>query len=174
MKKKKQKLIIPFVGLKEGMHDFEFEIDSTFFEQFDFSIIESANFHVAVKLEKKINMLNLHFDLEGVLHMSCDRCNDAVEVAAEGEQDLIVKFGEETFDETDEIKIISSSEHELDITAEVYEYIHLLMPNRIVHDSLSECNQEVISKLQELNKTIENKEADPRWAALSKLKGNNE
>ena len=53
MKKEKQKLVIPFIGLTEGLHQFEFEIDSTFFEQFDYSIIEEGDFKIKVDFEKK-------------------------------------------------------------------------------------------------------------------------
>ena len=174
MKKKKQELVIPFVGLKEGVHHFEFDIDSTFFEQFDFSIIKKGEFKVEVIFEKRTNMFNLAFDMVGSLFLNCDRCNDEMEIPVKGKEELIVKFGSESYDQTDEIKIISSSEHELNITADIYEFIHLLYPSRVVHQSSKECNAEVIEKLKELNKEKENKAVDPRWSALSKLKDNND
>lgn len=171
-KKEKVELIIPFVGLKEGMHQYEFEIDSTFFDQFDYSIIKDADFQVKVDFEKKSTLFNLHFDLKGTMQLECDRCNDPISYQSEGEEDLIVKFGEEKFNETDEIKIISSSDYELDLTKEVYEYIHLLLPNKIVHEALSDCNQEVIKKLNEINQREESSNIDPRWSSLEKLKDN--
>lgn len=173
-KKKKQKLVIPFVGLKEGIHQFEFEIDSSFFEQFDFSIIENATFNIAVDLEKKPTLLNVHFEFDGTLVLHCDRCNDELDFQTNGEEDLIVKFGDSSMTDVDDIKVISPSEHELDITGEVYEYIHLLLPNKIVHENIEDCNQKVIKKLKEINNKKESKEVDPRWAALSKLKDKND
>jgi uncharacterized metal-binding protein YceD (DUF177 family) len=174
MVKEKRNLIIPFVGLKEGMHHFDFEVDSTFFEQFEFSIIQKANFKIKVDFEKKKNLFNLHLKLKGTINSFCDRCNDPVEIKTKGEEDLIVKFGEDKFDETDEIKIISSSDFELDLSQEVYQFIHLLLPNKVQHKKLKDCNQEVVEKLVELSSRKEKEEADPRWAALKKLKDKND
>lgn len=170
MQKKNKQLIIPFVGLKEGKHQFEFEIDSTFFEQFEFSIIKKADFKLVVDFEKKPTLLNLVFKLNGLIYSNCDRCNDELAFQASGTEELIVKFGDESFDETDEIKVISPASYELDLTKEAYEYIHLLLPTKLVHEKKSDCNQKVIEKLNELNSKIENTEIDPRWSALSKLK----
>lgn len=174
MKKKKQQLIIPFIGLKEGVHQFEFEVDSAFFEQFDFSIIQAATFKVVVEFEKKVNMFNLTFDLKGTIVTNCDRCLDELSVDREGKEELIVKFGEESFNETDEIRVIAHSEHELDLTNDIYQYIHLLMPNKVEHESIEECNQEMVEKLVELTTKKDKEETDPRWSALAKLKDKSE
>ena len=68
MKKEKQQLIIPFIGLKEGIHQFEFEIDSTFFEQFDYSIIKDADFVIThpkgYELDKEIIFKSIYDDEE--------------------------------------------------------------------------------------------------------------
>ena len=170
MKKKNKQLIIPFAGMKEGKHQLEFEIDSTFFEQFEFSIIKKADFKVFIDFEKKPNLLNLVFKLDGSIYSKCDRCNDELAFRANGREELIVKFGDKSFYETDEIKVISPSEYELDLTKEVYEYIHLLLPTKLVHEKKSDCNQKVIEKLNQLNTKTENTETDPRWSVLSKLK----
>ena len=169
-KKKQQRLVIPFVGLKEGIHLYEFEIDSAFFEQFEFSIIQKASFTVKVTFEKKPNLFKLSFKLKGEIFSNCDRCNEELSIKAKGDEKLIVKFGDDLYEETEEIKIIPSSEYELDLTKEVYEYIHLLLPSKIVHKKLTDCNQEVISRLNQLNKKEESEVTDPRWSILSKLK----
>lgn len=175
MIQKKQQLIIPFSGLKEGLHQFNFDVDSAFFEQFENSIIEHAEMHIDVDFLKKRNMLQLNFSIRGVIHSHCDRCTDPIDIDVSGEEELIVKFGEEDFEQTDEIKIISPAAYELDISKEVYEYIHLLLPTKIVHTKESDCNQEVVAKLKELsNKKEDTEDTDPRWAALLNLKDNSE
>ncbi len=169
-KKKKQQLVIPFAGLKEGIHLFEFEIDSAFFEQFDYSIIQKASFIVNVTFEKKPNLFKLALKIKGEVFSNCDRCNDELSIKAKSNEKLIVKFGDDPYEETEEIKIIPNSEYELDLTKEVYEYIHLLLPSKIVHKKLINCNQEVIDRLNQLNKREDSDDIDPRWSALSKLK----
>ena len=174
MKKKKQKLVIPFLGLKEGIHKFEFEIDSTFFEQFDYSIIEEGNFIIKVKFEKKKNLFNVDFKIKGKITSSCDRCLEPLTFKVKGEESLIVKFGETTFNETDEIKVISPAEYELDLTNDIYQYVHLLMPTKVKHEKKKDCNPEIIEQLEKLTTKQESKKVDPRWAALSKLKDKSE
>ncbi len=174
MKKEKQKLIIPFIGLKPGLHRFEFEIDSTFFEQFDYSIIKEGDFKIKVDFEKKKNLFNLNFKIKGKITASCDRCVEPLSLKVKGEESLIVKFGETTFDETDEIKVISPAEYELDLTNDIYQYAHLLMPTKVTHEKKKDCNPEIIEQLYKLTTKQESKKVDPRWAALSKLKDKSE
>ena len=58
---KRKEFIIPFVGLKLGKHQFEYQINNSFFEIFDFSEFEKSNIKVNVVLEKKANLLELDF-----------------------------------------------------------------------------------------------------------------
>lgn len=173
MKQEKHHLIIPFNGLKEGMHQFSFDIDATFFEQFENSIIENANVHIDIDFLKKENMLQVDFNFSGIANGICDRCTDPIDIPINGEEELIVKFGDEEFKETDEVKIISEGEYELDISKEVYDFVHLLLPNKIAHENEDNCNQKVIAKLEELSINKESENTDPRWAALLNLKDKN-
>jgi uncharacterized protein len=56
---------IPFRGLKEGRHDFEFVADNSFFEQFDSPEIEKGIVRIHVELVKHSQFLELHFSLTG-------------------------------------------------------------------------------------------------------------
>ena len=44
---------IPFVGLKQGNHAFEYEIDNTFFEAFDFDEFHNSQVKVHLDFLKK-------------------------------------------------------------------------------------------------------------------------
>ena len=84
---------------------------------------------------------------------------------------MIVKFGEKTYEETDEILIIPETDHQIDLSHYVYEYINLLLPVKRIHqedkNGNSTCNPEVIKKLKDL----ENQNStDLRWNELKKLK----
>lgn len=165
-----QSLIIPFVGLKEGLHQYSFELDASFFSQFEFSIIKDGLFQVKLDFLKKSNLFELKFDINGEIYTSCDRCLLSLVLPASSEEELIVKFGETQFQETDEILVIPHGEYELDLNEILYEFINLLMPIKVKHSKIEDCDQEVIKKLKKLSKKDENQEVDPRWAALSKFK----
>ncbi len=58
---KRKEFIIPFVGLKLGKHQFEYQINNSFFEIFDFSEFEKSNIKVNVVLEKKSEFIRIRF-----------------------------------------------------------------------------------------------------------------
>ena len=52
-------LLVKFSGLKEGFHNFNFDIGNKFFESFDYDDFIDVEIVAKLKLEKKQNMLNL-------------------------------------------------------------------------------------------------------------------
>ncbi len=165
-----KEFIIPFFGLKTGKHVFSFEINRSFFEAFENSLLEDASLKVKLELEKMSNMLILEFKSSGTIKVPCDRCGEELDLRHSPSDRIIVKFGDESFEQTDEILVLSHDSHEIDVSQEIYEMIVLNIPNKRVHKSIKDCDQEVIKKLEELNKAKPERPANPRWDALNKLK----
>lgn len=139
--------MIPFVGLKVGYHDFDFEITDSFFDEIEYSIIHSGSVHVHVSLEKKETMLIAIFTINGKVKTNCDRCNDPIEVPVEGNYQLIFKFGlEPEFDEN--LVVLHPDAYEIDMKEHIYEFITVSLPIRLVHPK-GECNEEMIALLNE-------------------------
>ncbi len=157
---------IPFLGLKLGKHQFQFTLKDEFFDSFEFSEIERAGINVDLELEKQSTMMILDFKISGFVIMPCDRCGDDVNQPVEAIQKLVVKYGEETIDNEDELLMLGPSEYEIDLYHYLYEYAHLALPIRHVHNQLSECNQQVIS---ELEKYRIDTTANTQWAELKNL-----
>ena len=168
---------IPFKGLKVGKHDFDFDTDDSFFADFESSEISKGKVHAHVLLDKKTTMLELQFELKGVVTITCDRCLEEFEMPIEYETSMYVKFGEETEEQTDEILVLSQNEFELDVSQYIYEYIHLSLPHRKVHPTnargKSTCNKEMLKKLDEYLVRGNDGETDPRWNELKNLMNNN-
>ena len=169
-----EEFIIPFFGLKEGTHEFNFSIDRTFFEAFENSLLDDAEIEIKLKLEKKSSMLILDFKAKGKTKVPCDRCGDDFNLTIKSKERIFVKFGDESFEQTDDIIIVGQGIHEIDISHPVYEMLALGLPNKRVHKKLVDCNQVVIERLKEFKSVeheIEEEEnTDPRWDALKKLK----
>lgn len=167
-----KQFVIPFSGLKAGNFNFAFEIDDRFFEHFEYSEIQHGRVHVEVVLERQQRMMIFNFLFTGHVIIPCDRCGDIYSQPLDGEEKLIVKFGADHHEETDDVLIIKEDEHELDLSQFIYEYIHLLLPLRKVHSTdengKSLCNEEVIGRIFQM----EDHPMDPRWEALRKLKDN--
>ena len=77
--KRKSDYTIPFAGLKIGSHLFDFEIDDSFFEELDYSLIQKGAIHVSINLEKKESMLILLFNLKGIVEAECNLCTDPID-----------------------------------------------------------------------------------------------
>lgn len=164
-----KEFVIPFVGLKEGVHDYEFEIGKSFFESFEYSEIEQGSVHAEVSMEKKERMLIFNFRLSGEVQLPCDRCLSPLEMPIEGADRLIVKFGSEYEEESEEILIIPETDSMIDISSFIYEYIMLKLPIQRVHpESENRCDQTVVEMLDQQVQV----ETDPRWDALKDLKNN--
>ena len=70
----KKQYIVKFAGLPVGTHQFEFNINGTFFEQFEDSEITEADLEVVIVLTKQNNLMKMQFDINGTVNLSCDRC----------------------------------------------------------------------------------------------------
>lgn len=192
-----KQFIIPFVGLKQGKHEFTFDITDAFFETFEYSIIQKGDVHIDFTLDKKDTMMVGEFQLRGRVKKPCDRCNDSIEIPIEGEFKLVYKFATE--DEEDEtLVVIFPEEFEINVKNSLLEFMNVLLPSRSVHKE-GECNQEMLDYLDEYivnpldeddfdgdeyddeadaeHQDIEEDDdqpndgpVDPRWAALKKLK----
>ena len=162
-----KEFMIPFVGLEEGVHDYSYDIDEKFFESFDYSEIEQGKVHADVNMEKKDRMLIFDFIIKGYVIVPCDRCLDDLEFPVEKTTRLIVKFGHEFMEETEEIFVIPETESHIDISGFIYEYIMLALPLKRAHPEDEEsCNQLIIEKIEQHVSPTE----DPRWEALKKLR----
>ena len=62
---KNREYYIPFSGLKEGKHQFEFAIDNTFFNAYDFNDFNTAELNIHVTLKKLSTMMELAFEASG-------------------------------------------------------------------------------------------------------------
>jgi uncharacterized metal-binding protein YceD (DUF177 family) len=177
--------IIPFVGLKLGEHDFEFDITDTFFDNYEYSIIRKGNVKVELTLDKKETMLIGNYTIHGVVQSECDRCTDPIDIEIEGEYQLIYKFDTEPSDD-ESLIIVYPEEFELNIADNILELITVSLPLRSIHEE-GECNEEMIEQMKEYilveevfededDESSENSDEDddddidPRWSALKGLK----
>ena len=89
---------IKFEGLKQGTHFFEFDVDNKFFEKFDCFEFAKSALNVELEFKKQSTMMVLTFIFSGTVTVPCDRCLDDVDVDVDGEEKLVVKFGNEKYD----------------------------------------------------------------------------
>lgn len=169
---------IVYQGLSEGLHEFDFEIEDAFFEQLEYSEIKKGNLKTKVFLNKKSTFLELDFQINGYVVLTCDRCLDEYNQPIDYDGKLFVKFSENEDELAEDVICLSPSEHELDISHYIYESINLSIPLKRVHPDNEfgdvACNPEMLEKLNKY-KTDEpaDENIDPRWEDLRNLMANN-
>lgn len=169
---------IPFTGLKIGKHQFEFDIDNSFFEAFDYALIKKGDLKATVELDKQETMLILQIHIVGTVKLDCDKCLAEFNSPLDITERQIVKFAEDELESDDlEIIILNKKESTIDLAGVLYEFISVSVPFIKICEENGDgelCDQEMIARLENLAPGTEQQEEttnnDPRWAALKKLK----
>ena len=167
---------IPFVGLKQGLHQFEYRIDNTFFTHFEYDEFNASTVKVDLEFNKKTTMLELLFKATGTINVNCDLTNEPFDLPIENEILHVVKFGSEYNDENVELLIIPHGEYEVNVQQYIYELIVLAIPAKKVHPGVENgtLKSDILEKLEELSPkekttTNNNEDTDPRWDKLKNL-----
>jgi len=170
-----KELKLPFIGLKDGVHDFNFGIDDSFFNNFPKSLLKGGDLNIVLRFDKKPNFYILDFTIQGTVKCECDRCLQEVNLEVLDEFRIFVKFDDELAgqdSEEEKVMYISWNETHLDLSQLIYEFIHLSTPlQKFCEDDVSgtrTCKKEVLDILNKTKKDNDN--VDPRWAALKNLK----
>lgn len=172
MKGSNSEFDVPFEGLKLGKHQFELEMDETFFKDITDSFIEKGSVKVTFVLDKRETMMVGDFELNGEVIAPCDRCTELIEVPVQTSAQIVFKFGEEP-SEDENLVVIQSHEFKLQLAPICYELLVVSLPARITHPE-GACDEEMLDLLDQYSgyeQEVEDvdEEVDPRWEALKKL-----
>jgi uncharacterized metal-binding protein YceD (DUF177 family) len=161
---------IPFVGLKEGKHLFQYKVDNTFFELYDYNEFEKSSINVTLEFVKKSTLFELEFTASGSVNVPCDVTNEYFDLEITATLPLVVKFGQEYNNDNEEILILPHEVYQFSVAQFIYEMIVLGIPNKRVHPKVLDGTMET-EALEQLEikkeKTVET--TDPRWDKLKNL-----
>lgn len=169
---------IAFVGLKAGIHEFEYEINERFFVEYQEQDFRNCTAHVKLTLDKKNGFMLLKFEVGGKLEVTCDRCGNDLPLELWDEFNIVVKMVEdpEQMNEQEEdpdVYYISKGESHLRVADWIYEFINLSIPMQrmCTEDEIGgpQCNKEVLTMLKKLDARDQPKE-NPIWKGLEKFK----
>lgn len=135
-------------ALSEGAHKFEYKLDNQFFKLINDgdSDLNKGLVNVDIDLKRKSSMFELNFMLKGEVFVPCDRCLDDMPIDIDSTNRLIVKFGKEYAEESEEIVIIPEDDGEINVAWFLFEFIALSVPMKHVHPP-GKCNKIMTSKL---------------------------
>lgn len=171
---------IAFVGLKPGVHEFEYELDDQFFIDRGAKDFANASANVKLFLEKHQGFLMMRFEVGGKASVTCDRCGNPLQIDLWDEFKMLVKLVEnpEEMNEQEEdpdIYYISRNESHIDVAMWLYEFVLLSVPMQKMCSPEEmggpQCNKEVLDKL----KAMESRASDNAgniWKGLDQFKEN--
>jgi uncharacterized metal-binding protein YceD (DUF177 family) len=125
---------IAFVGLKPGIHEFNYKIDDRFFEEFGEQDFKNCLANVKLKLDKSSSsFMILRFEVGGAAEVNCDRCSNELPFQLFDEFTVTVKLVDEpdTMNEQEEdpdVYYLSKGESHLDVKTWIFEFINLSLP----------------------------------------------
>ena len=120
--------------------------------------------------------------VKGTVELMCDRCLDQYNQRVKNKNNLLVKFGIETEELSDDLIVLPLDEYQINIAQYLYELIILGLPIKHVHpddkNGNSTCNPEMLKELEQYlvdTAPINNENVqvvDERWNELKKLLDN--
>ena len=171
---------IAFTGLKNGKHEFDFEITQAFFDLFETEKeFTDSKINVHAILDKHSTFLEFHITTEGNLTLECDITGEAFEHPIENNIKVLVKFGEEYDDSDEEVITIPFSDYVFNISQLVYENVMLSVPMKKISPNVTDEDIDILDRFspkfedeEDIVEENDNSEEniDPRWEALKKFK----
>lgn len=163
---------VNFSCLKNGKHEFQFEISKAFFDLFETEIDFSNPRIVAdILLDKHSTFLEFWITTKGLVSLICDITNENFDYPIENQIKILVKFGEKYDDSNEDVITIPSTDHSFNVSQLVYENIVLSIPMKKTSPNVSDNDLKALEQYshKDIEETTEDI-IDPRWEALKKLK----
>ena len=122
----------------------------------------------------------MSFKIEGFVELICDRSLDAFDYQVRLEDNLILKFGEESeATKEDEIAFIPWNTQTIYLGQYIYEFLSLAVPMKKLHPRYMDEDDDDDDGQEDMKLIYSSKEAsgnnrediDPRWQKLKEIKG---
>jgi uncharacterized metal-binding protein YceD (DUF177 family) len=166
------------------MHEYSYLLENQFFIDIDGDQVQKGKVDVCLTVKRSSMMFEMNFQIQGVVLVPCDRCLDDVEIPIDTQNRLVVKFGKEYTEESDEVVVVPEDEGAINLAWFLYEFIALAIPMKHVH-APGKCNKTMSSKLRKhTTRSLDNDDeyeddesieedvpvaTDPRWDGLKAL-----
>lgn len=173
---------VAFVGLKPGVHEFNYELDEKFFAERGVQDFQHPIAKVKMLLEKHSGFMLLKFEVGGNATVTCDRCGNPLPIDLWDEFNMLVKLVDnpEEMNEQEEdpdVCYISRNESHLSVGDWIYEFVLLSIPfqKMCTPEKIGgpQCNKEVLEKLKEMETKHAENNANALWKGLDQFKPNN-
>jgi DUF177 domain-containing protein len=124
---------IAFVGLKPGVHEYNFQVNDRFFEEYQEQDFHNVQANVRLLLEKNSSFMILRFQMGGKAEVICDRCSNNLPLQLFEDFTVTVKVVDDPTvmngqEEDPDFYYISRGDSHLDVKDWIYEFVNLSIP----------------------------------------------
>lgn len=180
---------IDVIKLKEGKHNFTFDVKDEFFKFYEAEDwVNGANITVDVLINKTVSVMEADFNFSGTIRLTCDRSLEEFDHPISFTQKVIYKYGPIEQEISEDVFMITRDTPSINVAQLIYEFILLAIPAKKIHpDYLEEMDEEdfeeegsLVYLSDETDEEFESEETessddqdqpvDPRWEILNKLK----
>lgn len=166
--------------LSNGVHEYQFKIEDSFFELFENEIASKGNLVVDILLDKTERMIQMEIKINGTVKLICDRSLDPFDEEIHSERNMIYKFGEEEQELSEDVMVIHPDTQIINIASILFEFILLEIPMKKLHprfrDELDDDDESEVVAIyfsdeeESEEEQTEEEPIDPRWEKLKNLK----
>lgn len=163
-----EKLGVPLSEIGEGISHFVFHV-----VDFDLEINPGRSFAKELEVNAQFTVVGdeylLKAEVKGEGNFNCDRCGEVISKSVKGVVQTLYTFDRIKYEETnsDDIRLLSGSDQEIDIRQDVRDALVLAVPAKILcrEDCLGLCPQCGVN-LNRKKCKCSVQETDPRWDVL--------
>ena len=138
---------LPLKSMPEGSQEFEYKLTKQFFVNMENNDVRDADIIVDLTVDHNHDCYTLYFKLDGDVVVACDRCLDDLHLPIDTEYSIIVKYGDDYDDSSDEFLVIPESDNYLNVAYMIHDTVALAIPIKHVHP-LGKCNRAMSSLLK--------------------------
>ncbi|MBQ8773228.1 MAG: DUF177 domain-containing protein [Muribaculaceae bacterium] len=185
------KFKLPLKVMPVGSQEFDYQLDKQFFVDMESADIHDAELDVHVVVTNNGVAYDLNIGIKGEVTLLCDRCLDSLPWVVDTDYHIMVKYGEDYNDDSDDLLVIPESDNYLNVSYMIYETVVLSIPIKHTHPK-GQCNRAMSDMLNKHRAYMVDADADmedggdedgavddgfedidPRWNELKKLTDNN-
>ncbi len=171
---------IPIISLEDKLYQYTFEGQNDFFAAFEQDWLRKGQFVAVVDLNKTATMLQVELKINGAICLVCDRSLEEFDYSFEVNEKLNYKYADHSEDMGNNLFLLDRKESRLNLSQDLFDFIALKVPMKKLHPrfvaetELADGNIFLYTTVRETSDNQRNeKEIDPRWEILKKLKDNN-
>jgi uncharacterized metal-binding protein YceD (DUF177 family) len=168
---------IAFVGLKPGVHEYDYTVNDQFFVDKGATDFTNCTANVKLQLDKKSSFMLLKFEVGGKATADCDRCGNPLPIDIWDEFNMLVKLVDNpdemnAQEEDPDVYYISRNESHIDVANWIYEFVQLSFPTQKMCAEIggSLCNKEVLAKLKAMEQSVIEIPSNDIWKGLEQFK----